>query len=257
MERLEDVYRNAYLAWNNVFSDFGGIDKRFGTSPVKDAYWKFCPAPGPYIWREKIIPRKNERMNLITHPIPTYVQEMFGKNSVPEKNPHTMVFRRYENLEHGFRPYEMDILLSSFLGIPQFFGVKINSNHAILNDSWTINLKTTRENVMMDAFLKGFGTEFENLKHQWCNTPPHTERKMGIDVGEELKDLFKVYTDASAHLESKERMALNHLVHAMESFLSVHKEKIKVDNKLTTLKYKLQDNGGCACDEDEDDDEDE
>ena len=154
------------------------------------------------------------------------------------------------------RSYEMDILLSSFLGIPQVFGVKRNQNNVILNDSWTVNLKSRRENIMMDSFLKGFGTEFENLKKQWCNTPPHTERQMGIDVSDELKDLFKVYTDANAHLESKEKTALNHLVNAMESFLAVHKEKTKVAQKLNTLQYKLKDNAGCGC-EDEDEDEDE
>lgn len=222
MWRREDVYRDDGVAGDNGFLNNHGDYRRFATSPVRNAYWGVNRTTGQYIWRDRI--PENNRMNL----------------------------------EHRLVPYEMNVLLSSFLDIPPVFGVKRNKNHVILNDSWTVNLKSTRENVMMDAFLNGFGTQFENLKNQWCNTTPHTEKKMGIDVTDELKDIFKVYMDADAHLESKQKMALNHLVNAMESFLAVHKEKNIVASKLNTLKYKLKDNAGCDCDEeDEDGDDDE
>lgn len=255
MERLKDLYRNAYLGWDNWFSDNGGDYPRFASAPVRNAYWKMDDTYKPYIWREKIIPKTNNRLNLYSHPMPTDIRDMFSKKTIPINNGNTMVFRRYERLPTDIGPYEMDILLASFLGIPQYFGVKRNTNHAILNDSWKVNLIQRRENVMMDAFLRGFGTEFENLKNQWCKTQSQPEKQMGIDVSEELKDLFKVYTDANAHLESKERTSLNLLVNAMESFLAVHKEKNTVAQKLNTLKYKLKENCGCEDDEDGEDDE--
>lgn len=81
---------------------------------------------------------------------------------------------------------------------------------------------------------------------------------MGVDIGEELKDLLKVYTDADAHLGKKEKQVLDNLVNYMKSFISVHEEKRKVCNKLANLKQKLEMGSKCEdCGDDEDDGDDE
>lgn len=243
---LSNVYRDAYLAWDNFFSHSDGYMQHFGTSPVRNAYWKIEDPRGPFIWRDHVLPQMHNRMDKRITP--------------PVKNPTTMVFRRFPDLPTEPAPWEMDSVLLAFLGIPEIIGWKINPCHAILNDSWTVNLMTTPENIMMDSFLRGMGKEMERLSKQWDNTPPHMEKQMGIDVSDELKDLFRVYTDAQKHLESKEKTAMNHLVNSMEAFLKVYKEKQSVDYKLNTLKYKIKDNCDPKCDcedEDEDGDDDE
>lgn len=105
---------------------------------------------------------------------------------------------------------------------------------------------------MMDAFLKGFNGQLEQLKKAW-----EEKQVVGIDVSDELKDLLKVYTDAEEHLLSKEKSALESVENVMKRYLEAKDERKKVTQKLNALKQKMAagqppQQEDCDCDEDED-----
>ncbi len=152
--------------------------------------------------------------------------KMHFDNKLLEKPAPTMVFRRYDHL--GSYDELVDLLSRSFLGLLEPAGYKFAQGNAICNEAWTVNLRQQTEN-----------------------------RMMGIDIGEELKDLLKVYTDADAHLGRKEKQALDNLVNYMKCFIEVHEERKKVFYKLANLKQKIDMGSKCEdCDgEDEGDDD--
>ncbi len=251
-KELQNVYRDAYLAWDNYYrdNDISGQDyERFGTSPVRDAYWGIVPNPGPYVWKSNI--KKRKPCVKTTQITPPEILEHFDPKLLSTPVP-TMVFRRFDNLMPPEE--ELDILVKALLGFPQPMGYKYGSNNVILNDAWTVNLRTTeKENVLMDAFLNGFGQQFSELKKQWEETQKG-HGMVGIDVEDELKDLLKVYTDAEEHLKRKEADALSTLSGYMKRFLDIQEERKKVTDKLQTLKAKMT--HACeGCDEDEEEDE--
>ena len=161
-----------------------------------------------------------------------------------------MVFRRFPGL--SIPEYELDILVKSLLGFPQPMGYKQGSNNVILNDAWTVNLRSTeKENIMMDAFLRGFDGQSEKLKKAW-----EEKQVIGVDVSEELKDLFKVYTDAEEHLSQKEKQALETMTSCMKRYLEAQEERKKVTLKLNSLKHKLAAGQPPKEERDEDEEED-
>ncbi len=101
----------------------------------------------------------------------------------------------------------------------------------ICDNSWMINLKTEEEDVMMDAFLKGFG---DDLKKQW-----EGKQTLAVDVSDELKDLLNVYTNAEDHLRRKKEDSLKNLTHFMKRYLHDEEEYKKVVDKLESLKSKI------------------
>jgi len=130
---------------------------------------------------------KKERCDnkLLTHPVPEYVRNMFGKKT-PKHSGATMVFKRYPAL--SVPEYELDVLVKAFLGFPHPMGYKEERNNVILNEAWTINLRSTeKENIMMDAFLKGFNGKHEQLKKAWEESIKTGLGTMEIDVSEEMK----------------------------------------------------------------------
>lgn len=168
-------------------------------------------------------------------------------NSLRDKHSEPMVFRRYPNL--GIPEYDLDILVKALLGFPQPMGYKRGNHSAILDDAWTINLiSTDKENIMMDAFLRGFEGQSEELKKA-CGE----QQVIAIDVNEELVDLLKVYTDAEEHLLSKEKFALEILESMMRRYLESKDERKKVSQKLEALKQKM---ASCHPSQQEDEKED-
>ena len=245
---LQHAYSNAYSAWDNYFGDnnMGSENfERFGTAPVRDSYWKIEFPKGPYVWKDHI----KSKPKCVKSP-----QLTFLYTPLPQKSGHTMVFRRYENLipelERAY--YNLDILVKALLGFPETVGYKQGNARVILNDSWQINLiQKQEENIMMDAFLKGFAGQGEALKKAW-----EESQMVGIDVSDELKDLLKVYTDAEEHLKRKEAEQLAQLTTSMQRFLNCQKEREDVSRKLSNLKLKMSQGQKCeGCGEDHDEDE--
>lgn len=243
---LNKLYRDAYLAWEGVYNN--AEFQKFGTAPVRKAYWSIH-APGPYVWNPNN--KKKKARVKTTQVTPPEIIQHFDKKLLGTTN--TMTFRRFGNL---MPPEEiLDILVKALLGFPQPMGYKQGNHCAILDDSWTVNLRSTqeRENIMMDSFLRGFGGQSEALKKAW-----EEKQVIGVDVSDELKDLLKVYTDAEEHLKSKEKSALESLTHCMKRYLEAQAETLKVTQKLNTLKQKLAAGQHCqSCGEDHDDEEDE
>lgn len=62
-----------------------------------------------------------------------------------------------------------------------------------------------------------------------------------VDVSDELKDLFKVYTDAEKHLKAKEGSALETLTSYMKRFVEAQEERKKITHKLAILTQKMKD----------------
>ena len=247
-KELEDVYRDAYLSWGSYYSDnrVDGMDfKRFGTAPVRNAYWQ---------WDGKVQYVCKEPLKLLTHPIPESIRDLFASNT-PSTCAHTMVFRRYPNLMTESE--RLDVLIKALLGFPEVLGCKFAQAKAIVNDSWVVDLRGQPEdNYMMEAFLKGCGENYSDLKKQWDKSQGEGTM-MAVDVSAELADLLKVYTDALQHLENKEKQSFDSLIGYMERFIDAHKETKKVANKLANLKSKLSlKQKGCEdCDEDEEGDD--
>lgn len=244
---MEKLYRDAYLAWKGVYEnqDF----QRFGTAPVRNAYWSIY-APGPYVWKDHIVYKKPRVKT--TQITPPEILEHFDPKLLSTPAP-TMIFRRFGNL---LPPEELlDVLVKALLGFPKPMGYKQGNHCAILDDSWTVNLRSTqeRENIMMEAFLKGFDGQSEALKKAW-----EEKQVIGVDVSDELKDLLKVYTDAEEHLLSKEKSALESVESVMKRYLEAKEERKKVSQKLNSLKQKLAAGKPCpSCEDEEDEDEEE
>jgi hypothetical protein len=97
----------------------------------------------------------------------------------------------------------------------------------LLNESWVVNLRRTeKENVLMDAFLGGLR--------------PIVRQEEGVDIGDELKELHKIYTDTIEKLEHNQKENTKTLVYYMESFVNLYKQKIEVETKLAVLNKKMQ-----------------
>lgn len=134
-------------------------------------------------------------------------------------------------------------------------GYKEGNHCAILDDSWTVNLRSTREeseNIMMASFLAGIGGCDEKIKNQLQGN-----KMISVDVSQELKDLMEVYMEAETHLKGKEANALITMTHYMKNYLKVQEERIKISNKIFTLNTKME-NLPCddfACDENEEGDD--
>lgn len=207
MELLK-IMRDVYLGYID-----GRELERFGTSPVRNAYWAFG-TPGVYTVRQE-------------------VRDLFD-SALTTSPSARLVFRRLENL----MPDRKDILLEAFLGFQDIVGCKYADKAAILNDDWVLNLTTTKENFMMEALLRR-AKEMENA----CGS--------GIDVGEELKDLLKIYTDAEEHLKQKEASALEVLTSYMKRYVEAKEERMKVSMKLYNLKLKLTSGKKEECEEEE------
>lgn len=232
---LSKLYRDAYLAWKGIYENTEF--QKFGTAPVRNAYWSMY-APGPYVWN---LNKKSDK-------------ECVKSTHIP-KTGATMVFRRYPNL---MTPEEsLDILVKALLCFPQAMRYKQGNHQAVLDDSCTVNLRSTQErkNIMMDSFLRGFDGQSEELKKAWGE-----KQVIGLDVSDELKDLLKVYIDAEEHLLGKEKSALEGVEALMKRYLEAKDERKKVSQKLNNLKMKLAAGQAprqedCDCDEDEEDDE--
>ena len=242
---LEKLYRNAYLAWEGVYEN--PEFQRFGTAPVGKAFFSMY-APGPFVWKS----HKSKKKECVktTQVIPPEIMEHLDHKLLSTPMP-TMIFRRFENL----LPSEdkLDILVKALLGFSEPMGYTRGSNNKILNDSWTVNLRSTREeseNIMMDAFLKGFGGQSEDSRKD------DEEKMIGIDISDELKDILKVYTDAEEHLLRNEKSALEIVTSNMKRYIQAQDERKNVSNKLTILKEKLA-HGESVRDEESDEYEDE
>lgn len=151
-----------------------------------------------------------------------------------EKAPNTMVFKRYPNL--SVPECDLDILTQSFLGFVNTIPYKYCDANVTLNDAWVVNRKHTKEesgNIMMDALLRSLD-ENEDLKKAWMKKDPEP-----VDVGEELKDLLKVYADADEHFKSKEGQALDSMSLAMRRYLDIKEEREKITKKLNNLRTKM------------------
>lgn len=236
---LAKAYKDAYLAWDNYYKrceDDYYKEHRFGIAPVKDGSL-YVSNPGPYVWKDHIVYKKPCVKKIQV--TPPEVVRFFDKILLTK--PPTMVFKRYDNL---LSPEEnLDILVKALLGFPKPMGYKQGNNCAILNDSWEIDWRTTREeNIMMDAFLRGWGKPEELKKAQ--------EAKRMVNVTEELNDLLRVYTDAEEHLKDKEEQALSSLEGAMKRYLNAKEERSKMTQKLSVLTQKMS-----MAEEEEEDDE--
>ena len=129
----DQFYDGLFKAWEEVFESIPQTDfKLFGTSAVRNAYWK--------IEKPKKTPRPKR-------------QTVFSRETIPK-----MVFRRFDNLlpEEERNYYSLDILVKALLGFPEAIGYKLCNNKAILDDNWTINLKSSGEQDILAAFLMGF-----------------------------------------------------------------------------------------------------
>ena len=252
---LSDIY---------IQKNYGRDDseyQRLGTAPVRNAYWAtvigkeaYGQVPlqaefgseQPVRLMTSFIPEEVTIScpKLLSHPIPETIKKLFGKE--PERNPSTVVFRRFPRLElsdHIGIPE--DILVKALLGLLDDIGYKFAQGAAILDDSWQVNLRENKKvDLMLDMFLRGFDGKSEELKKLW-------ENKMMVDVNEELKDLLKVYKDAAEHLQKHEGYRLTSLVSAMKDFIKVHEESKEMQRKLATLVQKLDPNKQNECDEDD------
>ena len=154
-------------------------------------------------------------------------------NKIKRVPPSTMVFKRYPMLDSSgyFCP---GILVRSLLGLEDKRRYVEVEGGVICNDAWMINIKTKeKENYMMDSFLRGFG---EDLKKKWEGDKP----MVNVDVDDEMKDLFKIYTDAENHLKEKKEAALRSLTYTMKNFIDIQDEHRKIEEKLHILKNKLK-----------------
>ena len=103
---------------------------------------------------------------------------------------------------------------------------------------------------MMDCLIKALKALSEERKIY-----EEKNKMSGIDVGDELKDLLKVYTDADEHLRRKETDALNSLSSYMKRYLDSVEERKKVSEKLFNLKAKITLHEKCGCEDDEEGDD--
>lgn len=137
----DQFYDGGIKAWEEVFESIPQTDfQPFGTSPVRNAYWS---------WKDKVVPKKTTRPRR---------QTVFSRKPIPAMEG-TVVFRRFENLlsKEEINYYTLYILVQALLGFPDIIGYKLCNNKAIIDDNWTVNLKSSVEqDIMMAAFLMGF-----------------------------------------------------------------------------------------------------
>lgn len=76
----------------------------------------------------------------------------------------------------------------------------------------------------------------EKIKAMW----QEGENDAGVDVGDELKDLLRVYVDAEENLRGREAQHLETMTHCMKRYLEAKDERIKISSKLHTLKEKMK-----------------
>ncbi len=228
---LEKLYKDAYMAWEGVHENMEY--QEFGTSPVKNAYWRWN-ARGPYVWNPHNLRKRScVKTTHVTPPAPM------------------IVFRRFDNL---LLPEEqLDVLVKALLGFPQPMGYKYGNYAGILNDSWMVNLRSTEEDgedIMVSAFLNGFGGgSGKQLNKAVEGKHMEDKRMVGVDVSDELNDLLRVYSDAEEHLKKNEANALESMTHCMKRYLEVMEERKKLTQKIKTLELKLQ--NGKQLDQDE------
>lgn len=228
--KLAKIYEQAYLVWRDSMNmEF----QNFGTSPVKTAYWNVSSNGKGYVWKSNKLDEKSC--------VKSTQSDLFSHGP-------TMVFRRYPPL--SVPEYQMDVLVHALLGLLDQPDHNQRYSTMLLNEAWTINLsssKQQKEDVMIDAFLRGFGGKQEQLKKSW-----EDKYVNGIDISVELDDLLKVYTDSEEHLKQKEQQVLEVLTVQMKRYVSVQEDRMKVSKKLEALKCKLSSGKPCSdCDEDD------
>lgn len=224
--------------------------ERFGTSPVKNAYW------APIIGKEAVGKVYIEAEYGSEQPVRFLTStQNSGRRRIPENGKgSTMTFKRFPSLlPPDCVGIPENILTKALLGLLDEIGYRFAQGSAILNDSWQINLRETKKgNLMLDMFLRGFDGKAEELKKAW------EKQNMGVDVHDELHDLLKVYKDAAEHLASQEKHRLQSLVSCMKDFIKVYEDRKEMDRKYNTLVSKLnpkKECDDCGCDHDEDEDE--
>lgn len=102
--------------------------------------------------------------------------------------------------------YSLDILTKCLLGIKE----NVRYQDGILNEDCLVNLKKSKEVDMTD-----------------------------VDVGDELKELLKIYSEYNQHLTNKHGNSLEILTNYMKHFIEIDEERKKVANRLQTIKEKI------------------
>ncbi len=102
----------------------------------------------------------------------------------------------------------------------------------------------------MDTFLRGFDGKAEILKKAW-----QEKQMMAIDVSKELEDLVEMYLKTEERLFNKEADELEYLTACMARYLEVRTNRIKISEKLETLRQKLAEGEYVGEDKEEDEDE--
>jgi hypothetical protein len=166
------------------------------------------------------------------------VKQYFDRILLDKPSP-TVTFRRFDPLSV---PQEhLGLLTRVLLGMKD--EPRMKQGNAILNDALVVNLACARGHKVHSDLLNKFEKELNQIE----------EKKMNIDVSEELADLWKVYTDAYEHLKTREEQSISTLVLYMKHFIEIYEEKKSIGHKLNTLSYKVK--AGSSDDEDEGDDE--
>ncbi len=215
---IQEIYLKSYVGWDKFYDEdelrrMSGFPERLDTPPL----------------RNKVNPPE-----IIKH---------FDYKLLSTSTP-SMVFRRYPNLY--FPDCPSDILVKALLGFPDILAYRYAGGACILNDAWPINLRSTteqKENIMMDAFLKGFAYRGEEGDKK--------EKIKAVEVTDELRDLMKVYVDAEEHLKTRELQSLTMLHGYMKRYIEVQEERASVTQKLNALKAKMNPSPE-ECDEEED-----
>lgn len=70
---------------------------------------------------------------------------------------------------------------------------------------------------------------------------------MSVDMTDEMKDLFEMYSKGIEHFGSKERSILPGLVHYMKEFCEAYDNRVDLEQRLDRLAEKLD-----LCEEEED-----
>lgn len=146
-EILQDQFTDAAMAWGAMFESLAQTDYQpFGTSPVRNAFWKSD--------------KPKKRKVITTKIMPPEIHQHYDANLLSKPAPQMkMIFRRFDNLMPDLERdyYNLDILVKALLGFPETLGYKQANNRAIVDDSWTVNLrKSVDEDIMVAAFLNGF-----------------------------------------------------------------------------------------------------
>lgn len=146
-EVMQEQFTDAAMAWGTMFESLAQTDfQPFGSAPVRNAYWKVNKPKKRRVITKKVLPppiMQSYDANLLSKPAPQM----------------TAMFMRYPSLMPDAEKdyYGLDVLVKALLGFPQPMGYKPGNNKAILDDSWTVNLRSSvEEDIMVVAFLQGF-----------------------------------------------------------------------------------------------------